>query len=235
MEEKYRNEEKEREESEVPAVEKIADGDKYTLRMLSVIGHIEGHSIISDGKTTKYEQVLPVLCSIEEDPTTDGLLVLLNTVGGDVEAGLAIAEMLAGMSKPTVSLVIGGGHSIAVPIAVACRRSLIVPSATMTLHPVRINGTVLGTPQSFSYLAKMQSRINRFILSHSAIGENELNRLLMNSDELATDIGTILCGDEAVKAGLIGAVGGISDALKTLKSLIDCERAEQRPATGAGL
>ena len=221
MAEEYRNEEKEteREENEAPAVETISGGDKYTLRMLSVIGHIEGHSVISDGKTTKYEQVLPVLCSIEEDPATDGLLVLLNTVGGDVEAGLAIAEMLAGMSKPTVSLVIGGGHSIAVPIAVACKRS------TMTLHPVRINGTVLGTPQSFSYLAKMQSRINRFILSHSAIAESELNRLLMNSDELATDIGTILCGEEAVAAGLIGAVGGVSDALKTLKSLVDEKKA----------
>ena len=223
MEEKYQNEDGEREET--PAVETIAAGDRYTLRMLSVIGHIEGHSVISDGKTTKYEQVLPVLCSIEEDPSTDGLLVLLNTVGGDVEAGLAIAEMLAGMSKPTVSLVIGGGHSIAVPIAVACRRSLIVPSATMTLHPVRINGTVLGTPQSFSYLSKMQSRINRFILSHSEISGERLNGLLMNNDELATDVGTILCGGEAVDAGLIGAVGGISDALKTLKKLVDENRA----------
>ena len=226
-ENRYEEKEPEREENEVPAVETISGGDKYVLRMLSVIGHIEGHSVISDGKTTKYEQVLPVLCSIEEDPATDGLLVLLNTVGGDIEAGLAIAEMLAGMSKPTVSLVIGGGHSIAVPIAVACKRSLIVPSATMTLHPVRINGTVLGTPQSFSNLAKMQSRINRFILSHSAVAEEELTRLLMNSDELATDIGTILCGEEAVSAGLIGAVGGISDALSALKALVDERRAKQ--------
>ncbi len=223
MAEKYRNEEN-GECEETPSVEKLPEGDKYTLRMLSVIGHIEGHSVIGDGKTTKYEQVLPVLCSIEEDPATDGLLVLLNTVGGDVEAGLAIAEMLAGMSKPTVSLVIGGGHSIAVPIAVACRRSFIVPSATMTLHPVRINGTVLGTPQSFSYLAKMQARINKFILSHSRIGEDELNGLLMNNDELATDIGTILCGTEAVSVGLIDAVGGVSDALKGLKELVDESR-----------
>lgn len=195
-----------------------ASGDILTV---SVIGQIEGHYILPETqKTTKYEHVLPLLATAERDDRVKGLLVLINTVGGDVEAGLAIAEMLAGMKKPTVSLVLGGGHSIGLPIAVACDRSLCVPSASITVHPVRISGTVLGVPQAFSSLEKMQARVNAFTVSHSGISEEALCRLMMNTGELTTDVGSVISGDEAVRLGLIDAIGGISDALDALDVMI---------------
>ena len=194
---------------------------KKTIRSLSVIGQIEGHTALSDGqKGTKYEEVLPSLLALEEDDSVGGLLVLLNTVGGDVEAGLCMAEMIASMRKPTVSLVLGGSHSIGVPLAVSARRSFIVPSATLTLHPVRINGTVIGAEQTYQYLEGVQNRINRFILTHSEIKEDRLRALMTAPDKLSSDIGTVLDGYEAVDEGLIGAVGGLGDALDTLYAMM---------------
>ena len=184
------------------------------IHCMSIIGQIEGHYLLSDGqKATKYENIIPEIISVEEDEKTAGLLVILNTMGGDVEAGLAIAELIASMSKPTVSLVLGGGHSIGVPLATAAKKSFIVPSATMTLHPVRINGLVLGAPQTFNYFEEMQKRIIKFICSHSKASPEQINDLMMKPDELATDIGSIIDGNEAVKYGIIDAVGGLSDAL----------------------
>ena len=174
----------------------------------------------SGHKNTKYETILPLLAAIEENDEIDGLLILLNTVGGDVEAGLAIAEMIGSMSKPTVSLVLGGGHSIGVPLAVAADCSFIVPSATMTIHPVRMNGLVVGVPQTFSYFSKMQDRIIRFVASHSGISEKDFLSLVMKTDEIATDVGTIIDGYEAVKYGIINEVGGLCDAIAKLRSLI---------------
>ncbi len=198
----------------------VTENKGSRLHCLSIIGQIEGHYLLGDNqKTTKYEHILPLLMAIEESEEIDGLLVLLNTMGGDVEAGLAIAEMLASMTKPTVSLVLGGGHSIGIPLAVAAKRSFIVPSATMTVHPVRINGLVIGVPQSFNYFREMQDRITRFICAHSRIGEDELSRLLLNSDDMANDVGSIVDGEEAVRVGLIDSVGGLSDALKALKDM----------------
>ena len=195
----------------------ISHGKEETLHCLTIIGQIEGHYILpSDQKSTKYEHIIPLLVSIEEDPDIDGMLMVLNTMGGDVEAGLAIAEMIASMSKPTVSLVLGGGHSIGIPLAVAAKRSFIVPSATMTVHPVRVSGLVIGVPQSFHQFRRMQERITRFICSHSNISEETLTRLLYASDEMANDVGSILDGNEAVATGLIDAIGGLSDALSAL-------------------
>lgn len=192
--------------------------DGVTLSCLTVIGQIEGHYLLSENqKTTKYEHVLPLLAAVEENPEVDGLLVLINTVGGDVEAGLAIAEMLASMETPTASVVIGGGHSIGIPIAVSCSRSFIVPSATMTVHPVRTNGTVLGVPQAFEGLEKMQSRITRFITAHSHIAEEDLRRLIFRTDEMATDVGSIVDGEEAVRLGLIDEIGGLAGAMAWLR------------------
>ena len=194
------------------------DGRIYTL---TIIGQVEGHQVLPENcKTTKYEHVLPLLAGIEESDDIDGLLLLLNTVGGDIEAGLAIAEMIAGMKKPTVSLVLGGGHSIGVPLAVAAKRSFIVPSATMTIHPVRVNGLVIGVEQTYNYFKEMQARIVRFIVSHSGIDEKKLNELMTRPDEMATDIGTIVEGCEAVRLGLIDKVGGLSDALDELRKMI---------------
>ena len=171
-------------------------------------------------KSTKYEHILPQLVGIEDREDVDGLLLLLNTVGGDVEAGLAIAETVAGMSKPSVSLVLGGGHSIGVPLAVCADKSFIVPTATMTLHPVRMNGLVIGVPQSFAYFAKMQDRILNFIVSHSDAEKEKLLELMMETDEIATDVGSIIDGEMAVDIGLIDSVGGLSDAMNCLKSLV---------------
>ena len=205
----------------------VTSGDGVTLHLISIIGQIEGHNLLPETqKTTKYEHVLPSLVAIEESAQADGLLVLLNTVGGDVEAGLAIAEMLSGMSKPTVSLVLGGGHSIGIPIAVSCGVSFIAPTATMTVHPVRTTGTVLGVPQAFRGLEKMQERINKFIVGHSHITNEKLNSLMMNTRELATDVGTVLDGYEAVSSGLIDKVGGLADALAALKTAIKTKRGE---------
>lgn len=199
----------------------VTDKDS-PIHCLSIIGQIEGHYILpSSNKTTKYEHVIPLLVAVEEAENIKGLLVILNTVGGDVEAGLAIAELIAGMKKPVVSLVLGGGHSIGVPLAVCADRSFIVPSATMTVHPVRMSGLVVGVPQTYSYFEKMQDRIVKFITANSAISEEVLRKMLHNTTELATDIGTVLNGKEAVECGLIDNIGSLSDAIDCLYKLID--------------
>ena len=193
---------------------------KSKIHCLSIIGQIEGHYILPEGqKATKYEQLIPELVDIEEDDEIEGLLIILNTMGGDVEAGMAIAEMIASMKKPSVSLVLGGGHSIGIPLATAAKKSFIVSSATMTLHPVRVNGVVLGAPQTFNYFAEMQKRIVNFICAHSKASEQMIRELMMRPDELATDIGTIIEGREAVEYGIIDRVGGLSDALAALKEM----------------
>ncbi len=198
-----------------------AQSEEMPIHCLTVIGQVEGHFLLSDQtKTTKYEHVLPALVAIEESPKIKGLLILLNTVGGDVEAGLAIAEMIAGMDTPTVSLVLGGGHSIGVPLAVSADYSFIAPSATMTIHPVRMNGLVVGVPQTFSYFDKMQDRIVNFVTSNSRISKEDFKRLMMNTGGIVTDIGSLLSGEEAVKEGIINEVGGLRDAMRKLNELI---------------
>ncbi|NMA94512.1 MAG: translocation-enhancing protein TepA [Clostridiales bacterium] len=190
------------------------------IHFLTVIGQIEGHMILPPhNKTTKYEHVIPQLVAIEENPKIEGLILILNTVGGDVEAGLAIAEMISTMSKPTVSLVLGGGHSIGVPLSVSADYSFIAPSATMTIHPIRITGMVLGISQTYDYLNKMQGRVIDFITRHSNISEEKLTELMTKPGELANDVGTVLIGQEAVEAGLIDEVGGLTQALKRLKGM----------------
>lgn len=199
----------------------ISRSGEETIHCLTIIGQIEGHYILGDGqKATKYEHILPLLVSIEESGEIDGMLMVLNTMGGDVEAGLAIAEMVAGMQKPTVSLVLGGGHSIGVPLAVSAKKSFIVPSATMTIHPVRISGTVLGVPQTYYYFERMQDRIIDFVCGHSGVTEETFRSLLMRTDQIATDVGSVIDGREAVKNGLIDRVGGLSDALDELRGMI---------------
>ena len=194
--------------------------DGITIHCMTIIGQIEGHYILpNDQKTTKYEQIIPLLVSIEESDEIDGLLIILNTVGGDVEAGLAISEMVSSMKKPTVSIVLGGGHSIGVPLAVSARKSFIVPSATMTVHPVRTTGLVVSSPQTYNYFNRMQDRILKFIENHSNIGMEKLQEMLLAKDELATDMGTVLEGKEAVDCGLIDEVGGLSDAIRTLRQM----------------
>lgn len=196
----------------------------HFIHCLTIIGQIEGHYILpSQNKTTKYEHVIPQLVAIEESKDIDGLLIILNTVGGDVEAGLAIAELLSTMKTPTVSLVLGGGHSIGVPLAVSCEHSFIVPSATMTVHPVRMNGTILGIPQTLSYFEKMQDRIVNFVESNSQICAEDFRKLMMKTGELVLDVGTVLDGAEAVKCGLIDELGGLSDALTYLDRIIQRE------------
>ena len=191
-----------------------------SIHLLSVIGEIEGHeSLPSNSKTTKYEHVLPQLASIEENKSIRGLLILLNTVGGDVEAGLAIAEMIASISKPTVSLVLGGSHSIGVPIAVSADYSFIVKTGTMVIHPVRMSGTVIGAPQTYDYFQQMQNRIISFITEHSSAPQKRLEELMLNTGMLTKDLGTILVGQEAVDEGLINEVGGISQAIAKLHRL----------------
>ncbi len=199
--------------------------EKHRIHLLSIIGEIEGHENLSGtSKTTKYEHVLPRLAEIEDDRSMDGLLIILNTVGGDVESGLAIAEMIAGMSKPTVSLVLGGSHSIGVPLAVASDYSFIVPSGTMVIHPVRISGTVIGAPQSFDYFKQMQDRISRFITEHSFISEERFIQLMMETGKMTKDLGTILVGEQAVEEGIINEVGGIKEALDKLHKMIREEK-----------
>lgn len=190
------------------------------ISVISIFGQIEGHYPLNDqSKSTKYEHILPMLVDIEENSQINGLLILINTIGGDVEAGLSIAEMIASMDKPTVSIVLGGGHSIGVPLAVAAKKSFIVPSATMTVHPVRTSGTVIGVRQSFTNFERMQERITKFITSNSKISQERFNKLLSNVGELVTDVGTTLNGKQAVKEGLIDSIGGISQAIKALKSM----------------
>lgn len=192
-----------------------------TIHCLTIIGQIEGHYILAqNNKTTKYEHVIPLLVSIEEDERIDGLLILLNTVGGDVEAGLAIAEVISGMKKPTVSIVLGGGHSIGIPLAVAAKKSFIAKSASMTVHPVRTTGLTLGVPQTFEYFRKMQDRITTFVCENSGISKERYNQLVLNTGELVTDIGTILEGEEAVEEGLIDKVGTVSEAIDELYEMI---------------
>ena len=195
---------------------------RAAIHCLTVIGTIEGHTLSPDAqKTTKYEHVIPQLVDIEEDPEIEGLLVILNTVGGDVEAGLAIAELVAGMRKPTVSLVLGGGHSIGVPLAVSAKRSFIVKSATITVHPVRLTGLVLGVPQTLSYFEKMQERIVRFVSDNSSISAERFKELMLRTGELVMDVGSVLTGEDAVKEGIIDSVGGLSEAIECLYSMIE--------------
>ncbi len=192
------------------------------LYCMTIIGQIEGHYILpSQNKTTKYEHILPLLMSVEEDERIDGLLILLNTVGGDVEAGLAIAEVISGMKKPSVSIVLGGGHSIGIPLAVAAKKSYIAKSASMTVHPVRTTGLTLGVPQTFEYFRRMQDRITTFVVENSAITKERYNELVLNTGELVTDVGTILEGEDAAAEGLIDEVGTVSDAVDALYKMIN--------------
>ena len=216
------NDEKSNEADQIKDFGSIKTGSKFPIHCLTVIGQVEGHYILpQQNKSTKYEHVIPQLVAVEEDPEIKGLLIILNTVGGDVEAGLAIAELVAGMKKPVVSLVLGGGHSIGVPLAVCARRSFIVPSATMTVHPVRMSGLVVGVPQTYSYFERMQDRIVKFVCDNSGVSENDFRKMLHNTAELATDIGTVLNGDEAVKCGLIDEIGSLSDAIAYLYKEIE--------------
>jgi ATP-dependent protease ClpP protease subunit len=200
----------------------VSRNSKHLIHCLNIIGQIEGHYVLSSqNKTTKYEHIIPSLVAIEQDRSIEGLVIILNTVGGDVEAGLAIAELVASMKTPTVSLVTGGGHSIGVPLAVCAKRSFIVPSASMTIHPVRMNGTVLGVPQTLSYFDKMQDRIINFVTSNSNVEEKVLRRLMMNTKELVMDVGSVVEGEKAVVIGLIDRLGGLSDAIESLYELIE--------------
>ena len=198
---------------------KSKTGNIYTL---TIIGQVEGHQVLPENvKTTKYEHILPLLAGIEESEEIDGLLLLLNTVGGDIEAGLAIAEMIAGMKKPTVSLVLGGGHSIGIPLAVCTKKSFITPTASMTVHPVRMTGLVVGAPQTYRYFQRIQEQIADFVTANSEITKEKFEAYMMATGEMATDVGTILYGKEAVASGLIDKLGGLSDALNTLHKMID--------------
>ena len=200
---------------------KSKNGNIYTL---TIIGQVEGHQVLPENvKTTKYEHILPLLAGIEEDPEIDGVLLLLNTVGGESEAGLAIAEMVSGMRKPSVSLVLGGGHSIGIPLAVCTKRSFITPTASMTVHPVRMTGLVVGAPQTYRYFQRIQEQIEDFVTANSGISRDRFERYMMATGEMATDVGTILYGKEAVASGLIDELGGISDALACLRKMIGKE------------
>ena len=202
---------------------------KHVIHCLTIVGQIEGHYILPpQNKTTKYEHVIPQLVAIEQDPSIEGLMIILNTVGGDVEAGLAIAELISGMKKPTVSLVLGGGHSIGVPLAVAAKKSFIAVSAAMTIHPVRMNGTIIAVPQAFEYLAKIQERIVDFITSHSHITAERLQQLMRETGQLTADVGTVISGNQAAALGLIDAVGTLSDALEALYTMIGEHKMQKR-------
>lgn len=212
----------------------LAKSNKGTVYILTIVGQIEGHQVLSENtKTTKYEHVLPLLAGIEESDEIDGVLLLLNTVGGDIEAGLAIAEMVAGMKKPTVSLVLGGGHSIGVPLAVCAQRSFIAPTASMTIHPVRMTGMVIGAPQTFRYFSRIQEQIVDFVTANSKISAKDFEGYMMATGKMATDVGTILYGKEAVECGLIDKLGGLSDALGYLHKLIGNEKKHTRPGKNA--
>ena len=205
----------------------VVTNGKYTIYCLTIIGEIEGHNYAENSvKTTKYEKVIPQLVAIEESPSIDGLLILLNTVGGDIEAGLSLAELVSGMKKPTVSMVIGGGHSIGVPLAVSAKKTFIAKTASMMVHPVRTTGTVLGTSQAFEYLKRMQKRITKFVNENSKISAERFQKLVMNTCELDMDIGTVLEGQDAVKEGIIDEIGNLSDALACLYNMIDDEKSK---------
>lgn len=204
------------------SIEKSGSIKADNVHCISIIGQIEGHYVLpSDQKSTKYEHIVPLLFAIEQSEDIEGALIILNTLGGDVESGLAIAELIASMKKPTVSLVLGGGHSIGVPLAVSARKSFIVPSATMTIHPVRVSGTVIGTPQTYFYFEKMQNRIIKFVCDNSKITPEKLKSLMLETEQIATDTGSVIDGYEAVKLGLIDEVGGLSDALEALNTMIE--------------
>lgn len=219
----------EKEEKQCPAAEQMVElGSSLTnggcgrIYTLTIIGQIEGHQVLPEtAKTTKYEHVLPLIAGIEESPDIDGLLLLLNTVGGDIEAGLAIAELVAGMKKPTVSLVLGGGHSIGIPLAVCTRKSFIVPTASMTVHPVRMTGLVVGAPQTYRYFNRIQEHIVDFVTANSGVSRETFEKDMMATGDMATDVGTILYGADAVKCGLIDSLGNLSDALECLHNMIE--------------
>lgn len=199
-----------------------------TIHTLTIVGQIEGHQALdAAAKTTKYEHVIPLLAAVEESDDVDGLLVLLNTVGGDIEAGLAISELISGMKKPTVSLVLGGGHSIGVPLAVSAKVSFIAPSAAMTIHPVRLSGTVIGVSQTFHYFTRIQERILQFVTRNSSVERETFTRLMLQTGELAADVGSVIYGEEAVAIGLIDRIGGLSDALECLHRMIEKRREQQ--------
>ena len=203
-------------------IKELGAAKSGTIQCLTIVGQIEGHQILpEDSKSTKYEHILPLIAAVEESAEIGGLLVLLNTMGGDVEAGLAIAELIAGMSKPTASLVLGGGHSIGVPLAVAAKKSFIAPSAAMTIHPVRINGVVIGVPQTYNYFSRIQERIVGFVTSHSRIKREDYLALMTNTDELANDVGSVIYGEKAVSLGLMDSLGTLKDALEYLHENID--------------
>lgn len=205
--------------------------DKGVIHCLTIVGQIEGHQVLpQETKTTKYEHVMPQLAAIEESEEIEGLLILLNTVGGDIEAGLGIAELIASMKKPTVSLVLGGGHSIGVPMAVAAKHSVIAPSAAMTIHPVRLTGVVIGAPQTYNYFGKIQERIVQFVTSNSKISRERFIEMMLKTGELAADVGTIIYGEEAVESGLIDQLGGLSDALNWLHEQIQAEKKNKEDA-----
>ncbi len=223
MEDEERREEQRRDLEELGTT--VIRTRRGTIHTLTIIGQIEGHQLLPPvSKTTKYEHVLPLLAMVEESDEVDGLLVLLNTVGGDIEAGLSIAETIAGMRKPTVSLVLGGGHSIGVPLAVAAKRSFIAPSAAMTIHPVRLSGTVIGVSQMFHYFERTQERIVQFVTAHSKMRREDFVRLMLETGELTGDVGSVIYGEEAVKLGLIDQVGGLGEALESLHSQIEAHR-----------
>ena len=206
----------------------ITHSSKGNIYTLTIIGQVEGHQVAPETvKTTKYEHVLPLLAGIEESDDIDGLLLLLNTVGGDIEAGLAIAELIAGMKKPTVSLVLGGGHSIGIPLAVCTKKSFITPTASMTVHPVRMTGLVVGAPQTYRYFQRVQEQIADFVTENSRISREDFLHFMMATGEMATDVGTILYGKEAVASGLIDELGSLNDALSTLHQMIEKEKTEK--------
>ncbi len=203
---------------------------KHRIHLMTIIGEIEGHDVLpATSKTTKYEHVLPRLAQLEEDYEIDGLLLLLNTMGGDVESGLAIAEMVASMSKPSVSLVLGGSHSIGVPLAVSTNHSFIVPSGTMVVHPVRLNGLTIGAPQTYDYFQQIQDRITGFVSAHCRISQKRLEELMLNTAMLTKDLGTVLVGEQAVQEGIIDEVGGLHEALDRLHRMIDEKQTQGRP------
>ena len=211
----------------------ITKGKQGNIYTLTIIGQVEGHQVAPDTvKTTKYEHVLPLLAGIEESDEFDGLLLLLNTVGGDIEAGLAIAEMIAGMKKPTVSLVLGGGHSIGIPLAVCTKKSFITPTASMTVHPVRMTGLVVGAPQTYRYFHRIQEQIAEFVTTNSKISKADFEHYMMATGEMATDVGTILYGKEAVASGLIDKLGGLQDALAALHKMIEKQGSKKVPNCG---
>ena len=206
-----------------------ADGTAAQIHCLTIIGQVEGHQVLpEDSKSTKYEHVMPLIAAIEESKEIGALLIMLNTVGGDVDAGLGIAELIAGMTKPTASLVLGGGHSIGVPLAVAAKRSFIAPSAAMMIHPVRMTGVVIGVSQTYNYFEQMQERIVGFVTAHSSIDRERLMRYMLTTDELANDVGSVISGKEAVECGLIDSIGSLSDALAYLHGEIDRAAGEEK-------